>query len=69
MIIDTKKLKSLIGIAVKNIEKYDDGNAGYNYFITFNNGLILMAQDGEYGENAFEFVNGKDYKAKDKKVL
>ena len=70
MDINEKKLKSLIGATIKRIEHYDDGSLHEGYYLIFNNGLILTARDGEYGENALEFVNEEEYnKEKNKKEI
>ena len=61
MEIDEKKLRLLIGATIKRIEHYDDGSLHEGYSLIFNNGLILTARDGEYGENALEFVNEEEY--------
>lgn len=61
---DEKKLISLIGVDIERIEKYDNGTFDNGYYIVFSNGLVLAAQDGEYGDNAFEFVDKKRLKSK-----
>lgn len=62
MNIDEEKLKLLIGATIKKIEHYREGNMNEGYFVIFDNGLILTAQDGEYGDNTLEFVANKKYK-------
>ena len=74
MDIDENKLKLLIGSIVKKIEivekeGYEKSILDIGYFITFDNELILTASDGEYGENAFEFVDKEQYKITDKREL
>ena len=62
--INEKELVSLIGINVEKIEKYDNGSFDSGYYVVFSNGLVLTAQDGEYGDNAFEFVGKERLKSK-----
>ena len=62
--INIIKLKSLIGRYVKKVEEF--GVEPYStslsgFFITFDDGLVLGAMDGEYGDNAFEFIDKEKY--------
>ena len=57
-----KELKKLIGKKIISIERYgDNSHFDSGYFIIFENGKILTAQDGEYGDNAFSFVSQNSY--------
>lgn len=63
------ELKKLIGKKVICIEEYDDGIYDKGFFITFDNNMILTAQDGEFGDNAFSIVSETNYKHSNKKNI
>ena len=60
-----KNLKKLIGNTIIDIEISCDETPDHinendrGYVIVFDNGRRLAARDGEYGDNAFYFVNKK----------
>ena len=51
-----KELKKLIDRKVVAIEPFDNGAFDSGYIIIFDNGMKLTAQDGEYGDNALNFI-------------
>lgn len=52
-----KELCQIIGARVIKIVPYlECGWREYGYKIYFDNGMILTANDGEYGDNALQFI-------------
>lgn len=59
-----EKLLGLVGCKVIEVFEFT-GSFDEGYVIVFDNGKMLTAQDGEYGDNAFVFLNEEDLKEKD----
>lgn len=64
-----EELKELIGKKIISIEEFDNSAHDNGFFIIFDNGKILTAQDGEFGDNAFNFVSEEEYKKSNKKNI
>ncbi len=54
LIILRDKLNSLVKSKVIRVEEVKESDT---FVIVFSNGLQLTAEDGEYGDNAFSFVD------------
>ena len=52
-----KRLRSLIGQEITHIEAFNNNDLDSGFILTFEDGAKLTAQDGEYGDNAFKFLN------------
>jgi len=54
-----ESLKKLIGKTVTAVEHYGS-TMNEGFIISFSDGNFLTAQDGEYGDNAFEFLTREE---------
>jgi hypothetical protein len=52
-----KDFRNLIGKRVLNVIEFDNGGFDSGFIIEFGNKIFLTAQDGEYGDNAFKFID------------
>lgn len=51
-----EQLEGLVGVKIKSVDWFNHGYLDSGFIITFENGVRLTAQDGEYGDNAFRFL-------------
>lgn len=51
-----KRIPQLIGKRVIEVRHFQEGGFSEGWEIFFDDGSILTAQDGEYGNDAFEFI-------------
>lgn len=49
-------IKKLIGRHVKEVREFKIGHFDEGFLLFFDDGTVLTAQDGEYGDNAFRIV-------------
>lgn len=61
-----RKMMELVGVTITKVEPYDhhqdykhslSGTSGF--LLQLSNGQVLTANDGEYGDDAFSFINSK----------
>ena len=55
-----ERLPKLVGQKVVEVQHFQDGAFSEGWLITFSDGSVMTATDGEYGDDSFRFVNAKE---------
>lgn len=53
-------IPKLVGRKVVRVKHFDNGSFDEGWYIYFDDGQILNARDGEYGDDAFRFVEEEE---------
>ena len=59
-----EELKNLVGKKVIDVKWFQNGAFDEGFILFFEDNFYLTAQDGEYGDNAFEFLDLEEVREK-----
>ncbi len=57
--------KRLMGKTIKEVREFHNGHFDEGFLLFFNDGTVLSAQDGEYGDNAFKIISLEEARKKE----